>query len=207
MREVPLLFALVAALAVSGCLRQEPAYYVMDPQTGQPVPVVTQQQLMQPDYAQQNYQPPSAPTYAQGNSRGTVLVVAGLRAAGLCATGLSAGRARGIRAAERPRPVQHPHERAGLSAAANLRPAGLCAAAASVCAAARLRAADAIHSAATRAVPDLCRACAVQRLRVGAGASGLHARFRRQAACRRVRPGTASPTATWSTPVAISVCR
>jgi protein involved in polysaccharide export with SLBB domain len=70
MREARLLFALVTALAVSGCLRQEPAYYVMDPQTGQPVPVVTQQQLMQPDYAQQNYQPPSAPTYAQGNSRG-----------------------------------------------------------------------------------------------------------------------------------------
>lgn len=42
---------------------REPAqtYYIMDPQTGQPVPVVTQQQqLAQPQYAQQTYAPPAA---------------------------------------------------------------------------------------------------------------------------------------------------
>lgn len=36
-------------------------YYIMDPQTGQPVPVITQQQqLTQPQYAQQTYAPPAA---------------------------------------------------------------------------------------------------------------------------------------------------
>jgi polysaccharide export outer membrane protein len=67
----------VTALSVGACMRQ-PAqtYYIMDPQTGQPVPVITQQQqLTQPQYAQQTFAPPAAngtralystsPAYAQ----------------------------------------------------------------------------------------------------------------------------------------------
>jgi polysaccharide export outer membrane protein len=63
----------LTALAVGACSRQSAqTYYIMDPQTGQPVPVVTQQQL-----AQQQYAPPqpsaanarglfsSSPAYAQ----------------------------------------------------------------------------------------------------------------------------------------------
>jgi polysaccharide export outer membrane protein len=47
----------MAALAVAGCMRQQqPAYYVIDPQTGQPVPVVSQQQFTQPQYGQPQYQ-------------------------------------------------------------------------------------------------------------------------------------------------------
>lgn len=60
MRGARLLFAVLTAVAVSGCMR-EPAqtYYILDPQTGQPVPVVTQQQqLTQPQYAQQVYPTP-----------------------------------------------------------------------------------------------------------------------------------------------------
>ena len=45
-------------------MRQSPqTYYIIDPQTGQPVPVVTQmqqQQLAQPQYAQQPYAPPAS---------------------------------------------------------------------------------------------------------------------------------------------------
>ncbi len=43
MRGARLLLAVVTALAVSACARQQPVYYVMDPNTGQPVPVVSQQ--------------------------------------------------------------------------------------------------------------------------------------------------------------------
>ena len=60
MRGARILFAVLAALAVGACMRQ-PAktYYIIDPQTGQPVPVITQQQqqFTQPQYAQQ----PAAP--------------------------------------------------------------------------------------------------------------------------------------------------
>ncbi len=64
MRGAPILFAVVAALAVGGCMRESSqTYYIMDPQTGQPVPVITQQQqLTQPQYAQQT----SAPLPANG---------------------------------------------------------------------------------------------------------------------------------------------
>jgi polysaccharide export outer membrane protein len=77
MRGAPILFAVVAALAVGGCMRgSSQTYYIMDPQTGQPVPVITQQQqLTQPQYAQQTSAPPPAngtralystsPAYAQ----------------------------------------------------------------------------------------------------------------------------------------------
>ena len=59
MRGARILFAVVAALAVSGCLRQQAqTQYIIDPQTGQPVPVIVQQQqFTQPQYAQ-TYAPP-----------------------------------------------------------------------------------------------------------------------------------------------------
>ncbi len=62
MRDPRLLFALVAALAVSACARHQPTYYVVDPQTGQPVPVVAQQ----PQFAQPQY--PQQPDYAQAQA-------------------------------------------------------------------------------------------------------------------------------------------
>src|SRR5450759_236720 len=70
MRGARLLLAVLAALAVGACARQQPTYYVLDPNTGQPVPVVTQQQqFAPPEYAQQGYaQPPQSvqpPQYAQ----------------------------------------------------------------------------------------------------------------------------------------------
>jgi polysaccharide export outer membrane protein len=70
MRGARLLLAVTAALAVSGCARQQPAYYVMDPNTGQPVPVVSQQSYASPDYAQQTYPQPATQSYAQGGGRG-----------------------------------------------------------------------------------------------------------------------------------------
>jgi polysaccharide export outer membrane protein len=69
MRGARLLLVGLAALAVGACARQQPAYYVMDPSTGQPVPVVTQQNAQQA-YAQQNYQQLAAPSYNQSGSRG-----------------------------------------------------------------------------------------------------------------------------------------
>ena len=59
MRGARLLFAVVAALAVSACARQQPVYYVMDSNTGQPVPVATQQPYVLPQYAQQSYGQPA----------------------------------------------------------------------------------------------------------------------------------------------------
>jgi hypothetical protein len=45
MRGLHFLLAFGVALAAAGCARQpQQAYYVIDPQTGQPVPVVAQQQ-------------------------------------------------------------------------------------------------------------------------------------------------------------------
>jgi len=61
MRNAKTLLVLMAALAAAGCMRKSPqAYYVMDPQTGQPVPVVSQQQTAQAAYpaqAPQGYAP------------------------------------------------------------------------------------------------------------------------------------------------------
>ena len=69
MRGARLLLPILAALAVSACARQQPAYYVIDPNTGQPVPVVAQQPLAPPQYPQQPYQPPAyqPPSPAQSN--------------------------------------------------------------------------------------------------------------------------------------------
>jgi polysaccharide biosynthesis/export protein len=59
MRGARLLFAIMAALAVSACARQQPVYYATDPNTGQPVRV-----MMQPQYAPQ---PAMQPQYAQSD--------------------------------------------------------------------------------------------------------------------------------------------
>jgi len=73
MRIAKFLLPLIAMLAVSACARQQQAYYVMDPQTGQPVPVVQQysgpEQYVQ---AQQHGQPQPAPQprYTQTGNRG-----------------------------------------------------------------------------------------------------------------------------------------
>ena len=64
MRGARLLLPMLAALAVSACARQQQTY-VIDPNTGQSVPVMSQQQ-----YAQQIYQPPAAPSSVQSNGRG-----------------------------------------------------------------------------------------------------------------------------------------
>jgi polysaccharide export outer membrane protein len=66
MRGARLLLAVTAALAVAACARQQQAYYVMDPNTGQPVPVVSQQSYASPDFAQQ----PATQSYAQSGGRG-----------------------------------------------------------------------------------------------------------------------------------------
>ncbi len=63
MRGARLLLAFVTALAVSACARQQPTYYVMDPNTGQPVRVVNQQPPSLPPGA-------SAQASEQSDSRG-----------------------------------------------------------------------------------------------------------------------------------------
>ncbi|HEY6832488.1 MAG TPA: polysaccharide biosynthesis/export family protein [Pseudolabrys sp.] len=87
MREFRFLLALGVALAAAGCARQQQTYYVIDPQTGQPVPVVAQQPQQQPyaplqypqqastdqsQYAQPAYQQQAQPQqqYAQSSNRG-----------------------------------------------------------------------------------------------------------------------------------------
>jgi polysaccharide biosynthesis/export protein len=86
MRGLHLLLALGVALAAAGCARQpQQAYYVIDPQTGQPVPVVAQQQQpyaplqypqasgAQQQYAQQAYAPQAyapQPQVPQSSDRG-----------------------------------------------------------------------------------------------------------------------------------------
>lgn len=75
MRCARFLLPMLVALAAAGCARQQQAYYIIDPQTGQPVPVVQQapQAYGQPQYAQQAYgqpqqgygQPAAQPQYAQ----------------------------------------------------------------------------------------------------------------------------------------------
>jgi polysaccharide export outer membrane protein len=88
MRGFQFLLALGVAMAAAGCARQpQQAYYVIDPQTGQPVPVVAQQQqpyapLQYPQaaadqpqsaqqaYAQQAYAPQAQQQYPQSSDRG-----------------------------------------------------------------------------------------------------------------------------------------
>lgn len=54
MRRARFLLILTGALVLGACARQRPATYVMDPATGQPVPVVAQQPYAAP-YGQQQY--------------------------------------------------------------------------------------------------------------------------------------------------------
>lgn len=66
MRGARFLLAFLLALAGGACARQQPTYYVIDPATGQQVPVV--QQYSQPQYAQTYGQPAYAappPVYSQ----------------------------------------------------------------------------------------------------------------------------------------------
>lgn len=63
MRGARLLLALMTALAVSACARQQQTYYVIDPNTGQPVPVVNQQA-----YSVPLMPPNSAPMSAQASA-------------------------------------------------------------------------------------------------------------------------------------------
>ena len=84
MRQTRFLAAVALTLTLGGCLHQQAATYVIDPATGQPVPVVqsyvqqqqyAQQSYAQPQYAQQSYaqqsyaqpayQPPQAPRSAE----------------------------------------------------------------------------------------------------------------------------------------------
>lgn len=81
MRGIQFLLPILVALAAAGCARQQQTYYIVDPQTGQPVPVVQQAQQAQPygqpqyapqgQYARQGYgqpayeQPAAQPQYAQ----------------------------------------------------------------------------------------------------------------------------------------------
>jgi polysaccharide export outer membrane protein len=66
-----LLAPALAALALAGCAHQQQTYYVIDPQTGQPVPVISQQQQQQQMAQPQNGEPgsrglfSSSPAYAQ----------------------------------------------------------------------------------------------------------------------------------------------
>lgn len=68
MRNSRFLLVLMLALAAAGCARKSvQTTYIIDPQTGQPVPVVSQQQMAQaqPVYAQQAYPQPYGAPVAQ----------------------------------------------------------------------------------------------------------------------------------------------
>ena len=66
MRGILRLSVALIALALAGCMHQEQSYFIVDPATGQPVPVVQQYQQPQyaPGYAAQAYQQ-APPQYAQ----------------------------------------------------------------------------------------------------------------------------------------------
>ena len=68
MRGVPFFLTSLMALATAGCMHQQQTYYVVDPATGQPVPVV--QQYQAPQYAQAGYAPPAYQAARAADSRG-----------------------------------------------------------------------------------------------------------------------------------------
>ena len=71
MRVTRLLTPLLIAMAVAACARQQAASYVLDPSTGQPVPVVQQYAPPQYGYAQAGYpQAAPQPAYPQPQGRG-----------------------------------------------------------------------------------------------------------------------------------------
>ncbi len=66
MRYARFILPTLLALTAAACARQQPVYYVMDPSTGQPVPVV--QQYAQTGYAQSGQQTQYAQGYAAQQS-------------------------------------------------------------------------------------------------------------------------------------------
>ena len=56
MRGFLRLSAALVALALAGCMHQQQTYYIVDPATGRPVPVV--QQYQAPQYTRQGYASP-----------------------------------------------------------------------------------------------------------------------------------------------------
>ena len=67
MRVARLMVPILVALLAAACARQQAAYYMVDPATGQPVPVVGQYQYGEPQYAQAGYPPaPEAPAAGRG---------------------------------------------------------------------------------------------------------------------------------------------
>jgi len=65
MRSVRLLLSALTALALAGCMHRQQAYYIVDPATGQPVPVVQSYAQPQPVYGRTSAQPAAPPAYAQ----------------------------------------------------------------------------------------------------------------------------------------------
>ena len=69
MRKARFLLALAGALALAACARHQSASYIIDPATGQPVPVMAQQPYGQSPYGQPQYsQAQYASSYAQQSS-------------------------------------------------------------------------------------------------------------------------------------------
>jgi polysaccharide biosynthesis/export protein len=69
MRKARFLLALAGALALAACARHQSASYIIDPATGQPVPVMAQQPYAQSPYGQPQYpQAQYASSYAQQSS-------------------------------------------------------------------------------------------------------------------------------------------
>src|SRR5665213_1169211 len=70
MRQSHILVAVLAALALGGCMQRhvQPTAYVMDPQTGQMMPVVAQQR----QFTQPVYQPQAAPQALYSSSPAAV---------------------------------------------------------------------------------------------------------------------------------------
>jgi polysaccharide export outer membrane protein len=69
MRSVRLFLSALTALALAGCMHRQQAYYIVDPATGQPVPVVQSYSQPQPVYGQTYAQPAVRPAYAQSYAR------------------------------------------------------------------------------------------------------------------------------------------
>jgi polysaccharide export outer membrane protein len=66
MRKARFLLALTGAIALAACARHQSTSYIIDPTTGQPVPVMAQQPYAQSPYGQTQYsQAQYAPGYAQ----------------------------------------------------------------------------------------------------------------------------------------------
>jgi hypothetical protein len=193
MRGARLLLAEVAALAAGACARQQPAYYVVGPNMGQPVPVVNQQQYARPQYARQAYQPTAASSYGQSGGGGL----------------FSSSPANAQQSYAQQNTVPQPAPRAAAGGRCGLfnslhsyMPAVLRAASqrAAALRSANLSAADLPATALRQASFGATSICRAARRPVCSGAlrlrfsprqrsANLHARFTRQTARRGVRPG------------------